>query len=172
MPTSGTKRRSECEAPAVEALEVLPSALALEALPSALAIEALPSALALEALPSALAIEALPSALAIETLPSALAIEADYSLYCAGEPHPMDVERGEARCSCARCSRWDRFVRGEEPGGWPRYEVITAELVAGLAAWLRGEAAASSRSLASPLRVLEVGAGDGRLTYPNPDPDH
>ena len=94
MPTTGTKRRSECEGPTVQALE---------------------------------------------ELPSAIAVEADFSLYCAGEPHPMDVERGEARCSCDRCSRWDRFVRGEDPGGWPRYEVITAELVAGLAAWLRGE---------------------------------
>lgn len=93
MPTTGTKRRSECEGPAVD----------------------------------------------LEELPSAIAVEADFSLYCAGEPHPMDVERGEARCSCDRCSRWDRFVRGEDPGGWPRYEVITAELVAGLAAWLRGE---------------------------------
>ena len=99
-----------------------------------------------------------------EDLPSATAIEAEHLLYCAGEPHPMDLERGEAHCSCDRCSRWDRFVRGEEPGGWPRYEVLTSELVAGLAAWLRGVAASSSRSLASPLRVLEVGAGDGRLT--------
>ena len=101
----------------------------------------------------------------LEDLPSAAAIEAEYSLYCAGgEPHPMDLERGEARCSCDRCSRWDRFVRGEEPGGWRRYEVLTTELVAGLAAWLRGVTAASSHSSASPLRVLEVGAGDGRLT--------
>ena len=77
---------------------------------------------------------------AVEELPSAIALAAEYSLYCAGEPHPMEVEsHGEARCSCDRCSRWDRFVRGEDPGGWPRYEVITAELVAGLAAWLRGE---------------------------------
>ena len=77
---------------------------------------------------------------AVEELPSAIALAAEYSLYCAGEPHPMEVEsHGAARCSCDRCSRWDRFVRGEEPGGWPRYEVITAELVAGLAAWLRGE---------------------------------
>ena len=77
---------------------------------------------------------------AVEELPSAIALAAEYSLYCAGEPHPMEVEsHGAARCSCDRCSRWDRFVRGEDPGGWPRYEVITAELVAGLAAWLRGE---------------------------------
>ena len=77
---------------------------------------------------------------AVEELPSAIALVAEYSLYCAGEPHPMEVEsHGAARCSCDRCSRWDRFVRGEDPGGWPRYEMITAELVAGLAAWLRGE---------------------------------
>lgn len=77
---------------------------------------------------------------AVEELPSAIALAAEYSLYCAGEPHPMEVEsHGEARCSCDRCSRWDSFVRGKDPGGWPRYEVITAELVAGLAAWLRGE---------------------------------
>ena len=77
---------------------------------------------------------------AVEELPSAIALAAEYSLYCAGEPHPMEVaSHGAARCSCDRCSRWDRFVRGEDPGGWPRYEVITAELVAGLAAWLRGE---------------------------------
>jgi len=118
MPTTGTKRRSECEGPAVEEL---------------------PSAIAVEELSSEIAVVELPSEIAVEELPSAIAIEADYSLYCAGEPHPMDVERGEARCSCDRCSRWDRFVRGGDPGGWPRYEVITAELVAGLAAWLRGE---------------------------------
>ena len=79
-------------------------------------------------------------AVEVEELPSAIALAAEYSLYCAGEPHPMEVEsHGAARCSCDRCSRWDRFVRGDDPGGWPRYEVITAELVAGLAAWLRGE---------------------------------
>ena len=46
---------------------------------------------------------------------------------------------GEVACSCAGCARWGAFVRGRLPGGpaWPQYEVLTAEFVAGLAAYLR-----------------------------------
>ena len=106
-------------------------------------------------------------------LPSAAALEAEYGLFCRGAPHPMEIgDGGAASCACARCGRWARFVRGEEPegGGWPRYEVLCTELVDGLAGWLRGVAASrpstpSSPSPPSPLRVLEVGAGDGRLTH-------
>ena len=103
----------------------------------------------------------------LPSLPSAATLEAEYGLFCRGAPHPMEIsDGGAASCSCTRCGRWARFVRGEEPegAGWPRYEVLCTELVDGLAAWLRGVATSRPRP-SSPLRVLEVGAGDGRLTH-------
>lgn len=60
---------------------------------------------------------------------------------CLGGPQVR--ASGEVACSCARCARWAAYVRGRLPGGpaWPQYEVLTAEFVAGLAAYMRQAAA-------------------------------
>ena len=80
--------------------------------------------------------------------------------------------RGAFTCDCAACARWHAFVAGRPHaddesgcagGAHPRYEVFTAEHVAALAAYLLERRAAYAGT--RPLRVLEVGAGDGRLAY-------
>jgi hypothetical protein len=80
--------------------------------------------------------------------------------------------RGAFACDCAACARWHAFVAGRPhaddasgcaDGAHPRYEVFTAEHVAALAAYLLERRAAYAD--ACPLRVLEVGAGDGRLQH-------
>ncbi|KAL1512030.1 hypothetical protein AB1Y20_005305 [Prymnesium parvum] len=91
-------------------------------------------------------------------------VEAAFSLFAAGEAHPVEYDGGAPRCRCARCHAWELFLYGgppPRPSPRPVYEVITAELVDGLASWLRRE---QRRSEPAALRVVEVGAGDGALT--------
>ena len=89
-------------------------------------------------------------------------LEREYSLFGVGEPHPVATESGAASCSCSRCERWEAYVRSGGAHRQPLYLVPTAGLVDGLARWLRDEQAAGGES---PLRVLELGAGDGSLTH-------
>ena len=110
-------------------------------------------------------------------LPSASEVERAFGLhrFREAEAHRLEFARGEVRCVCGCCETWQRWVRGKplltSAGGLPvtvhgggaplvRYEVITAELVENLASWFAGLAGRRP----APLRVLEVGAGDGRLT--------
>ena len=100
-------------------------------------------------------------------LPSRADVEAAYSLFGVGEKHPVEFTDGTPCCRCDRCEAWQHYIRGGCKAGAlsasPVYEVITAELVDGLASWLqraRHEHGISGRML----RVVEVGAGDGRLT--------
>ena len=46
---------------------------------------------------------------------------------------------GSISCRCNLCQQWDQFVSGELPGAsdWKRYEVLTQELVEGLAHHIR-----------------------------------
>ena len=64
------------------------------------------------------------------------------------EGEPRDAAMGDAAMAAAPT--------------WPQYEVHTREHVEGLARYLRQRTRAYGRS---PLRVLEVGAGDGRLAH-------
>ena len=72
---------------------------------------------------------------------------------CTFGPH------GEVGCLCPTCVVWHRFTSGKL-FGMRVYEVVTAELVHGLAelVWAR----ARSRPATT---VLEVGAGNGRLGF-------
>ncbi len=46
---------------------------------------------------------------------------------------------GSISCRCNLCQQWDQFVSGELPGApeWKQYEVLTQELVEGLAQNIR-----------------------------------
>jgi len=94
-----------------------------------------------------------------ESLPSTSDVERHYSLFGVGPAHPLSFEDG-VHCACDRCSAWDTFVRTGGSHGQPQYLIPTRSLVHGLANWLISEQAAAR---VSPLRVLEVGAGDGAL---------
>ena len=98
---------------------------------------------------------------------------------------PQVDHLGRVSCACAGCARWKSYVAGDlRPSppwpSYPQYEVLTREHVAALAAYLRARAAhydaarlseervpasrdEHPRRVRRPLRVLEVGAGDGRL---------
>ncbi|KAL3924960.1 MAG: hypothetical protein SGPRY_003770 [Prymnesium sp.] len=89
-----------------------------------------------------------------------------FALFGEGEPHAVEVVNGVVHCACDRCGEWRRFLRGpceREPPSQPVYEVITAELIAGLTSWLQLEQQKVGYS--RPLRVVEVGAGSGKLTH-------
>ena len=99
------------------------------------------------------------------SLPSAAALEREFALFGADglEHEEVVVSGGAISCTCARCDRWRRYCRGEGEGATrASYQVITRELVDGVATWLR--ARASRRPDTDfELVVLEVGAGDGHL---------
>ena len=94
-----------------------------------------------------------------ESLPWASDVERHYSLFGVGPAHPLSFDEG-VHCACDRCSTWDKFVRTGGSHGQPQYLIPTRSLVHGLATWLISEQAAAR---VTPLRVLEVGAGDGAL---------
>ena len=103
-------------------------------------------------------------------LPAFEALRARFGLLQGEASGCAPAERGGAfGCDCAACARWHDFVAGRLPdadagGTHPRYEVFTAEHVTALAAYLLQRRGAYDVSLSHrPLRVLEVGAGDGRL---------
>lgn len=70
--------------------------------------------------------------------------------------------RGSVSCGCARCAAWSRFIQHGALSGAKQYEVFTRELVSGLARALVALRAALQPA-GRALRVLELGAGDGRL---------
>lgn len=96
-------------------------------------------------------------------------LEAAFGLFAAARPEahaPAPGARGEVRCACAQCAAWARYTRGATNGGYPLYEVHTAEHVRLLAALLLALRAALLPLLpARALRVLELGAGSGRLAH-------
>ena len=75
--------------------------------------------------------------------------------------------RGRVSCACAGCARWKSYLDGALGPPWPahpQYEVFVREHVRALAAYLRRRARELlDPATATPLVVLEVGAGDGRL---------
>ena len=95
-------------------------------------------------------------------LRSSQAVADAHSLYGAGAPHPVEyLPNGVVQCRCERCEAWTRFTRSGGSHGQPIYLLPTCDLVEGLALWVVRE----RRKLAAdaPMRVLEVGAGDGTL---------
>lgn len=107
------------------------------------------------------------------SLPSCAALESEFGLFGRGGRDdddgrscaPRVDDQGRVSCACDGCARWKAYVAGALPPpwpSWPQYEVLTREHVVALAAYLRSRAARYGRA---PLRVLEVGAGDGRLAY-------
>ena len=94
-------------------------------------------------------------------LPSSRGIAAAYSLYDTGAPHPLEFSAsGVAACHCERCQHWAHFVATGDGGG-PIYLVPTRDLIETFANWILRERDVSGMN--EPLRVLEVGAGDGKL---------
>lgn len=108
------------------------------------------------------------------TLHSALEIEAWFGLHRHqdADAHHLEFEHGMVDCRCAVCMRWKHWVRGDDPGSTLQYEILTFDLVNAVAAWICKvhDTRQQSRSgLLCPgetcTRVLEVGAGDGRLSW-------
>jgi len=107
-------------------------------------------------------------------LPSASHLEREFGLFnpegsgCC----PTVDATGAVTCTCSGCERWSKYVAGTLGERWPtykQYEVLTAEYVAQLARYLRGRRSEiiGDDDVGEPLRslrVLELGAGDGRLT--------
>ena len=116
---------------------------------------------------------------AADELPPGAAVERAFGLRFgrdAGHPPPRDDDapcapevdaRGRVSCACAGCARWKSYLDGALGPPWPahpQYEVFVREHVRALAAYLRRRARELLHpGTATPLVVLEVGAGDGRL---------
>jgi len=118
-------------------------------------------------------------------LPSQADIVAEFGLFETGTGCNVQVSDAEhVLCGCRGCQRWKDFLNGHrhDGGGWPQYEVLSREFVTMLAEYLHGRAllqlqsdapsspagppeAKKRKTCAGPLRVLEIGAGDGRLTH-------
>ena len=107
-------------------------------------------------------------------LPSASHLEREFGLFnpegsgCC----PTVDATGAVTCTCSGCERWSKYVAGTLGERWPtykQYEVLTTEYVAQLARYLRSRRSEiiGDDVVGEPLRslrVLELGAGDGRLT--------
>ena len=111
------------------------------------------------------------SAVDAAALPSASVLEREFGLFDstrAGCLPTVDATTGAVSCACAGCERWKRYITGTLGEGWPtfpQYEVITADYVTQLARYLRRRRLEIlGADEPRPLRVLELGAGDGRLT--------
>ena len=111
------------------------------------------------------------SAVDAAALPSASVLEREFGLFDptrAGYLPTVDATTGAVSCACAGCERWKRYITGTLGEGWPtfpQYEVITADYVTQLARYLRRRRLEIlGADEPRPLRVLELGAGDGRLT--------
>ena len=76
---------------------------------------------------------------------------------------------GRVFCLCCGCQRWKEFIQGHSPQdtGCPQYEVITKDYISFLASYIHELAVGMIKNqiYAGPLRVLELGAGDGRLSH-------
>ncbi|CAL8464710.1 g4245 [Coccomyxa elongata] len=98
----------------------------------------------------------------VDQLPSRQELLSRFGLFQC-ECTPEVAPNGVVSCGCEECARWQAFLEGRLPGGptWRQYEVWTREYVTALAAymWQRAEQLELER-----LVILEVGAGDGRLS--------
>ncbi|GAQ88010.1 hypothetical protein KFL_003940010 [Klebsormidium nitens] len=101
---------------------------------------------------------------ALDELPTHASIVARFGLYeIDGLCNPQVNADGTVWCSCLHCHCWHSYVEGRLPEGTHvQYEVFTREFVHGLAAYLRERAAVYRLPR---VKVLEVGAGDGRLSH-------
>ena len=103
----------------------------------------------------------------ITGLPSGAAVAQMFGLYSpatAGCDVVISPD-GAVACACLACARWHAFCAGSlaTPGLGPArvsYQVLTSDLVAGLAAYF---ADASARAGLEASTLLELGAGDGAL---------
>uniref|UniRef100_A0A7S0RVG8 Uncharacterized protein n=1 Tax=Pyramimonas obovata TaxID=1411642 RepID=A0A7S0RVG8_9CHLO len=107
-----------------------------------------------------------------DELPSQADIIDEFGLFESGTGCSVQVsDAGRVFCLCRECQRWKAFLDGHHcegaSKGWPQYEVVTRDYIALLAAYIHGLAVheKSKRPSAGTLRVLELGAGDGRLTH-------
>jgi hypothetical protein len=66
---------------------------------------------------------------------------------------------GQVSCGCYICDVWSKFVAGKL-FGLRMYEILTVELISSLSDYLR-----KFQKRGGPSIVLEVGAGNGRLSY-------
>lgn len=99
----------------------------------------------------------------VDELPSTAALVGAYGLYDSDRKytHILEASTAGVSCACDRCARWDAFVRNSRS-----YVLPTLDLVDGVATWLCSLHAAEAPMLhadAAPMRVLEVGAGNGKL---------
>ncbi|KAK9800809.1 hypothetical protein WJX73_009508, partial [Symbiochloris irregularis] len=97
-------------------------------------------------------------------------VEREFGLYGSSTTCSPQVDsNGRLICACVSCSRWKSYLAGLHSPfrtlALRQYEVLTEELICGLAAYLRQRAREILPALGSQqaLRVLEVGGGDGRL---------
>jgi len=98
-------------------------------------------------------------------LPTSCTLEQKYFLFSAACSSAMDVHMphlfdGSISCHCCQCLAWDSYVRGEGAQATIQYQVLTQELVNGVTDWLLWHSLGQER-----VHVLEVGAGDGRLSH-------
>jgi len=94
-------------------------------------------------------------------IPSTAALEYEYGLFGASDSHALTFDAGVVCCSCEQCTKWAAYVACGNEHGQPYYLIPTLELVRALCDWLCVVAVSAQR----PLRVLEVGAGDGALAH-------
>lgn len=96
-----------------------------------------------------------------ERLPLRAEVIAEFGLFTSTSCKPERTMGIALECACSPCGVWADFLAGgpTPPAlgpARPRYEILTQEFVAALAAYLTG------RLFPGEL-LLEVGAGDGRL---------
>mmetsp|Transcript_19145 Transcript_19145/g.51541 ORF Transcript_19145/g.51541 Transcript_19145/m.51541 type:complete len:323 (+) Transcript_19145:29-997(+) len=114
----------------------------------------------------------------IDALPSVRDLESRFGFFTQpeGGDGPTSVHHelvptaaGCVTCECVRCKTWAAFIETGGPGGTRQYEVLTREHVRGLAQLIlhvRAHlVAAGGLGQGQPLRVLELGAGNGRLAH-------
>lgn len=95
-------------------------------------------------------------------LPTSTALASTFSLFGAGAAHPLVAGDTGTHCQCDRCAHWAAFVKAGGIHCQPRYLIPTRDLIDSLRCWLIAE---SQRFGDAAMRVLEVGAGDGALTF-------
>ncbi|KAL2642050.1 hypothetical protein R1flu_009637 [Riccia fluitans] len=99
-----------------------------------------------------------------DRLPSFREIVQRFSLFSTSATcNPQIGPGGSLGCRCQNCTEWYAFVKGCSPFCKEvQYEVLTEEHVHGLANYLLSQAAEYRLPV---MKVLEVGAGSGRLSY-------
>jgi hypothetical protein len=91
----------------------------------------------------------------------------DFSLFSSSSESSCKLqigENGSVYCNCEGCVRWHAFVEGNNGlfDGQVKYEVFNQDHVSVLAHYLQDRAATYKLS---DMKVLEVGAGSGHLSY-------